>query len=1307
MANFALNYSFSRNLPIPLDEDAVKATLAEVDEYVKTKGKCYEGQLFSVTGETGDNVVKNGLYIALSKGENGQVIKLASQDALDAVAASAGKIDKIQLNGTELTINDKGVNIDLSTYATIEYVDGQISELSGVYAPKAEFEEVKKKVEDITSTGGEPNVQSDWNTTDTESDSYIKNKPNLDVYATKDELSETKDDIDSAISDLADVYAPKDAFETLVGEDVDKSARDIAAEEVARVVANADKDFDTLKEIADWIKNDVTGAANMANDIAALKQEDTAIDGRLDVLEGVKHSHSNKEVIDGISETKVAAWDDANEKKHVHENKTVLDGISEAKVTAWDAAEQNAKDYADGQVAEAILSANTFAATAEQNAKAHAEGLAVNYDTAGAASNALTEAKSYTDTEFGKATAYTDTQVSDAKTSMKTYVDTEVSGAKTYAEGLKTEAINQAKSYADGLAVNYDKKGDADAALASAKLYADGLKTEAIEAAAEDATAKANAAKTAAIDAAATDATTKADAAQAAAEAYADSLAVNYDAAGAAASASNTALENAKIYTNEEIAKLSDVYDAKGAAGTALKDAKDYVDEKLVNYATQSFVTDKIVSALTNGTVDITGYAKEEDVATAITAAKVEVYASATTYADSVASDAEQNAKDYADGLAVKYDAAGAAAEALTDAKAHAEGLVKDAEGNSLFDAAGSADAAQAAAEAYADDLDDAMDIRVKKLEAIDHTQLASDAAASAVATILDGAPESFNTLKEVADWISNNDHADDVAALVTDVENLKKIDHDAYKGADETVLSDAKDYVDDEIAKLSFDEAGTAKNLADAAEQKAKDYADGLVKDDEGNSRFDAAGSAAAAQAAAEATAAADATAKANAAQTAAEATAAADATSKADAALASAKSYAEGLVENIKPYEGGVAASITMGEEDTYVVDVKVSDDEKNFLEVNESNELEVKGITLDAAKTSKDITVEGGAWESIVKPVFGDTVPAGTTWESFLEAMLCVEKFVGSVNTSRSFSVSCGNVNPGIKYGSTDANGKTLEVGTKVTLAKTTANATTASQSLTVSAFTYGYKIGADGERTTATAYTETLTPSKTKADDSLKITFTGFTTDVDGATVVPTKSGNTEIAAVTMYVMPGNNKITVAQTGDTYAASTAVTADTIYISTNLKNYYKSDKTTENTYTVSYPAASKTATDTTDYTVTGATKYFIGDIVAKNENGYWDTDRSEVVRGLATTGWTTANTISNVAHTFKVGTKQQAVVVPAKYTTVTGKDANQGDVAFNHVKTFDFTNAQGYVSSYKVFVAPADDGLGSDSKITITIK
>ena len=124
MANFALNYSYSRNLDIPLDEDAVMATLLDVKGYVQTKSKCYAGQLFSVTGDTNNN----GLYIALSKGDGGNVIKLASQDALEAVAASAGKIDKITLNGTELTINDKVVNIDLSNYATVESVKTQATQ---------------------------------------------------------------------------------------------------------------------------------------------------------------------------------------------------------------------------------------------------------------------------------------------------------------------------------------------------------------------------------------------------------------------------------------------------------------------------------------------------------------------------------------------------------------------------------------------------------------------------------------------------------------------------------------------------------------------------------------------------------------------------------------------------------------------------------------------------------------------------------------------------------------------------------------------------------------------------------------------------------------------------------------------------------------------------------------------------------------------------------------------------------------------------------------------------------------------------
>ena len=416
-------------------------------------------------------------------------------------------------------------------------------------------------------------------------------------------------------------------------------------------------------------------------------------------------------------------------------------------------------------------------------------------------------------------------------------------------------------------------------------------------------------------------------------------------------------------------------------------------------------------------------------------------------------------------------------------------------------------------------------------------------------------------------------------------------------------------------------------------------------------------------------------------------------------DNAESNAKTYADSLVENLKPYTNGVGVDIT-----DYSVNVKVADG--GFLEVTEDNELTVNEVTLDAAVTSKDITIEGGQWADAVKTIFtGGTVPAGTTWESFLESMLCVEKFVSSVSTTPTFTVSCGNINPGINKSGT------VEVGTKVTLNATTANATTANQSLTVKSFSgtdgkvYGYKLGENGSHVNSSSYSETLTPTLKTENDALKITFTKFVDSVNGGSVIATMSGNTSLPSVEMYAMEGTNKVVVSQTGDTYTSSSAVTAGTIYIATNLKNYYKSDKKTPNTYTPTFSVSDKTASDSTEYSVTGAHKYFIGD-VKEYSIDYWDTDRSEVVRDLATSNWATASTIT-IAHTFTTGTKQQTVVVPAKYTTVSGKDVNNGDVKFNLVKTFDFTNAQGYISSFKVFVAPATDGLGADSKITITIK
>ena len=65
--------------------------------------------------------------------------------------------------------------------------------------------------------------------------------------------------------------ANTDAIAALVGVDTGKTIRAIAKEEVATIVGAAPEALDTLEEVANWIANDESGAAAMANDIAVLK----------------------------------------------------------------------------------------------------------------------------------------------------------------------------------------------------------------------------------------------------------------------------------------------------------------------------------------------------------------------------------------------------------------------------------------------------------------------------------------------------------------------------------------------------------------------------------------------------------------------------------------------------------------------------------------------------------------------------------------------------------------------------------------------------------------------------------------------------------------------------------------------------------------------------------------------------------------------------------------------------------------------------------------------------------------------------
>ena len=206
----------------------------------------------------------------------------------------------------------------------------------------------------------------------------------------------------------------------------------------------------------------------------------------------------------------------------------------------------------------------------------------------------------------------------------------------------------------------------------------------------------------------------------------------------------------------------------------------------------------------------------------------------------------ETSVKEYADGLSVNYDAAGAADAAQAAAEATASA-----------DATSKANAAEIAAKEYADGLNSEMDERVTKLEEINYEKISADASASAIAAIVAGADSDFDTLKEVANWIGS--HKEGAAELQTTVSShtdsintingelnklnsnkqnvisdLETIRSGAAAGA--SALSDAKTYVDGKVDG-KFDATGAAaKALSDA-----KTYVDGKV-----DGKFDTTGSAA-----------------------------------------------------------------------------------------------------------------------------------------------------------------------------------------------------------------------------------------------------------------------------------------------------------------------------------------------------------------------------------------------------------------------------------------------------------------------------
>lgn len=225
-----------------------------------------EGAIDDINGVIGveatDDAEASGLYAKIDAAKSA-AIATAETDATEKANAAAEAANEYTDTAVE-TLNAK----DAELVAEDERLAGLIE--SETEAREAADNSINAKLAGIGGTDEPATVAAAIET----AKSAAIAAANVYTDGKVETLTGTVGEIQAA------VQAAEETLTTLLGDDNNTSVRAIAAEETAKIVANADENYDTLKEIADWILNDTTGSAQMANDISALKAEFDTVEGK-------------------------------------------------------------------------------------------------------------------------------------------------------------------------------------------------------------------------------------------------------------------------------------------------------------------------------------------------------------------------------------------------------------------------------------------------------------------------------------------------------------------------------------------------------------------------------------------------------------------------------------------------------------------------------------------------------------------------------------------------------------------------------------------------------------------------------------------------------------------------------------------------------------------------------------------------------------------------------------------------------------------------------------------------------------------
>lgn len=397
---------------------------AEVERATKK-----EAELLAAIEATDAIADKNAEDIAAINNETTGILAQAKADAKSKADAVQAEVDALEEYVGTFTASE-GVD------TVVKYIDAKTANIASDETVGALDDRLTQAEKDIDA------IEAD----------YLKAADKTELSNAIDAEKQRAEGIEGGLD--ARIKAVEDDY--LKAEDKTELTNAIATakqEAIATVLGEGtDADFDTLKEVADWILSDTTGAAALQTDVATLKTEMDAVEGKVEVLEG------EMDAVEAAVATKAEA-------QALADAVAALEGADAGQVSRI-AALESKFGGAEGSVEDMI-------ADAKQEAITSATGAAAA-DATSKADAAREAAKTYADGLNTSMSARVDAlEAIDHEHANKELLDSYTQTEANLADAVAKKHAHENKTVLDG--ITSEKVAAWDAAEGNAKTYADGL----------------------------------------------------------------------------------------------------------------------------------------------------------------------------------------------------------------------------------------------------------------------------------------------------------------------------------------------------------------------------------------------------------------------------------------------------------------------------------------------------------------------------------------------------------------------------------------------------------------------------------------------------------------------------------------------------------------------------------------------------------------------------------------------------------------------------------------------------------------